>query len=371
MKPSQLLFAMLPFILLTTSHSAEHRFYVGTSTKPEKSEGIYTGTFDTSTGTLGPVKLAVKVENPTFLALHPKGKFLYAVSESKEATVNAYRIGAEGALELINSRPAEGGGACHLSLDATGSCVMIANYGGGSIASFPVQPDGSLGERASFFQFSGTGPNTSRQEKPHAHHITSDPNNNLVYACDLGTDKIWIFQLDATKAVLTENTPSFGQAPSGGGPRHLIFHPKLPIVYVNNELTRTVSSYSWNPANGELKSIQELSTLPADAEAKGSNSEIVIHPNGQWLYVSNRVHDSIATYAVNSSDGTLTFLEAFKIEASIPRHITLDPSAQWMISGGQKNDLITVNPVDATTGKLKPTSQTLPVFGPACILFVP
>lgn len=371
MKLSPLFPLILPIMLLATSYSAEHRFYVGTSTKPEKSEGIYTGTFNSSTGILSPVTLAVKVDNPTFLAAHPKGKFLYAVSESKEASVNAYRISADGSLELINSQPSGGGGACHLSLDATGSCLMVANYGGGSIASFPVLVDGSIGERASFFQLKGNGPNNPRQEKPHAHHIVSDPNNKLVYVCDLGTDKIWIFQLDAKKALLTENNPHFGQAPTGGGPRHLVFHPKLPIIYANNELTRTVTTYSWNSTTGEIKSLQDLSTLPADAEAKGSNSEIVIHPNGQWLYVSNRVHDSIATYTVNSSDGTLTFLEAFNIEAAIPRHITLDPTAQWMISGGQQNDLLTVNPVDGTTGKLKATSQTLPVFGPACIIFVP
>lgn len=354
----------------TISQSAEHRFYVGTSTQPEKSEGIYTGTFDSGTGSLSPVKLAAKLSSPTFLAVHPKGKFLYAVSESKDSTVNAYRIGGDGSLELINAQPSGGSGPCHVSLDASGSCLMVANYSGGSIASFPVLPDGSLGAQASFFQFTGTGPNTSRQEKPHAHFIVTDPNNKLAYACDLGTDKIWIFQLDPAKAVLTANNPAFGQAPAGGGPRHLVFHPKLPVLYVNNELTRTVSTYSWNSTSGEIKSLQELSTLPADAEAKGSTSEIVIHPNGQWLYVSNRIHDSIATYSIGA-EGTLTFLEAFKLEAAIPRHVTLDPSGQWMISGGQKNDLITVNPIDPATGKLKPTSQTIPTYAPACVTFVP
>lgn len=365
------LLPVLLAMLVHHTHAAEVPFYLGTYTKPGKSEGIYVGRLDTATGRLGPVALAATAASPSFVALSPDRRFLYAAMESGGGSVGAFSVGADGKLTKLNEQPSGGGGACHVWVDATGRTVFVANYGGGSIAAFRTKDDGSLGERTAFVQFEGSGPNPRRQEKPHGHAIYTDPANKLVYACDLGTDKVWIFQFDPEKSTLTPATPAFGLVPPGGGPRHLAIHPSGKFAYVNNEMTLTTTAFARNETTGALTELHTLSTLPPGADAKGaSTAEIFCHPTGKWLYVSNRGHDTIATYSI-AADGRLTFLEAAPAQVKVPRGFGIDPTGQWMITAGQNDDKIAVLKIDPATGKLSATDQTASVASPVCVLFAP
>lgn len=358
-------------MLSASAFAADATFYLGTYTKPGKSQGIYVGTLDTTTGKLGPLELAGEVKSPSFVALSPDGRFLYAAMESGGGSVGAFAVGAEGKLTALNEQPSGGGGACHVWVDATGKNVFVANYGGGNIAAFQTKADGALGERTAFVQFTGSGPNLKRQEKPHGHAIYTDATNKFVYACDLGTDKVWIFKFDASKGTLTPAEPVFGQVPPGGGPRHLALHPNGRFAYANNELTMSVTAFARNETTGALTALHTLPTLPEGASAQGaSTAEIFCHPSGKWLYVSNRGHDSIATYAIGA-DGKLSWIEAAPAQVKVPRGFGIDPSGQWLIAAGQNDDKIAVLKIDAATGKLSPTDQTAEVGSPVCVLFAP
>lgn len=358
-------------MLIHSASADEATFYLGTYTKPGKSEGIYVGKLDTATGKLGPIALAGTAKNPSFLALAPDGRSLYAAMESGGGAVGAFAVGADGKLTALNEQPSGGGGACHVWVDATGKTVLVANYGGGSTATFRVKPDGALGDLVTLSQFQGSGPNPKRQEKPHAHSIYTDPSNQFAYTCDLGTDKVWFHRLDPDKSLLTPMEPQFFMVPPGSGPRHLAIHPNGKSAYVNNEMTMTVTAFARNESTGTLTELHTLSTLPEGAETKGaSTAEIFCHPSGKWLYVSNRGHDSIATYAI-AADGRLTFIEAAPAQVKVPRGFGIDPTGQWMITAGQNDDKIAVLKIDTASGKLTPTDQMASVGSPVCVIFAP
>lgn len=358
-------------MIFQTACAEEVTFYLGTYTKPGKSEGIYVGRLDTATGKLGPVSLAAKAKSPSFVALSPDQRFLYAAMEAGGGAVGSFAVGEEGRLTPLNEQSSGGGGACHVWVDATGKTVMVANYGGGSIAAFPVKPDGSLGERTAFVRFEGSGPNPKRQEKPHGHSIYTDAANKFAYSCDLGTDKVWIFKLDPAKSTLTAAEPAFAMGSPGGGPRHLAIHPGGKFAFVNNELTMTVTAFARDEETGAMKALQTLPTLPEGTPTQGvSTAEIFCHPTGKWLYVSNRGHDTIATYAIGD-DGKLTWIEAAPAQVKVPRGFGIDPTGQWLITAGQNDDKIAVLKIDQTTGKLSPTDQTASVGSPVCVLFAP
>lgn len=362
----------LPVILFTMLHTAvfaaDATFFLGTYTRPGKSLGIYVGKLDTATGKLSPIALAAEAKSPSFVALSPDGRFLYATMESG---VGAFALGADGKLTMLNEEPSGGSGACHVWVDATGRNVMVANYGGGSVAIFQTKNDGSLGERTAFEQFTGSGPNPQRQTKPYGHAIYTDAANKFVYCCDLGSDKVWIFHFDAGQGTLTPAEPAFAQVPPGGGPRHLAFHPNGKFAYANNELNMTVTAFGRDAATGALKEIHTLSTLPEGTPIERvSTAEIFCHPTGKWLYVSNRGHDTIAIYAIGE-DGKLTWLEAAPANVRVPRGFAIDPTGQWLIAAGQNDNRIAVLKIDVATGKLSPTDQTGEVGAPVCVLFAP
>jgi 6-phosphogluconolactonase len=365
--------APLAFSVLMTASSfaADATFYLGTYTKSGKSQGIYLGKLDTETGKLGPLQLAGEAKSPSFVALSPDGKSLYASIEDGGGSIGAFSVGPDGLLKPLNSQPSGGGGACHVWVDATGKTAFVANYGGGSIAGFRTFPDGSLGERTAFVQYEGTGPDTSRQEKPHGHSIYTDPENRFVYSCDLGTDNVWIFKFDAEKGTLTPATPPSGKVPPGSGPRHLALHPNGRFAYVNGEMGMDATAFFRDAETGALTSFQTLSTLPEGANRLGaSTAEIFVHPSGKWLYVSNRGHDTIAVYSI-AADGKLTWLEAAPSVVKVPRGFGIDPTGRWLIAGGQDDDRIAVLKIDQETGKLTATDQTAEVGSPVCVLFVP
>lgn len=361
----------LTIAMAASSFAADGTFYLGTYTKSGKSKGIYVGKLDTETGKLGPVELAGEAKSPSFVALSPNQKFLYASIEDGGGSVGAFAVGADGKLKALNTLPSGGGGACHAWVDATGKNVFTANYGGGSIAVFQTKADGSLAERTAFVQFEGSGPDSRRQEKPHGHSIYTDAANKFVYSCDLGTDNVWIFKLDAEKGSLTPATPPSGKVPPGAGPRHLALHPNGKFAYVNNEMGLSVTAFSVDTASGALTPLHTLPTVPEGTDPKGvSTAEIFTHPTGKWLYVSNRAHDTIAVYAIGA-DGRLTWIENAPAQVKVPRGFGIDPTGKWLITAGQNDDRIAVLKIDPATGRLTATDQSAEVGSPVCVLFAP
>lgn len=365
--------SVLPIILSVAlpcaALSADAIFYIGTYTKPGKSEGVYVSKLDTDTGKLGSVELAGKAPSPSYVALSPDGKFLYAAVESGKGSVASFAVGAGGKLTALNEQPAGGDGTCHIWVDATGKTVLAANYGGGSIVGYRTNADGSLGERSAFVQFEGTGPDKARQEKPHGHGIYTDASNQFVYACDLGTDNVWTFLFDAAKGTLKPAEPASAKVPAGAGPRHLAIHPNGRFAYANNEMGLSVTAFNRDTKTAALTPVQTLSTLPEGTPTKGvSTAEIFCHPSGKWLYASNRGHDSIAVYAI-AADGKLTWIETAPAGVKVPRGFGIDPTGKWLVAAGQEDDKIAVLKIDPATGKLTPNGSTAEVGAPVCILF--
>jgi 6-phosphogluconolactonase len=350
--------------------------YFGTYTGA-KSKGIYVSRFDPATGRLSAPELVAETRNPSFLAVHPGGRFLYAVGEVDGAsgkpggTVNAFSLDRQtGKLTLLNQQASGGSGPCHLSVDASGKCLLVANYNSGSIAALPIHADGRLGEATTTIQHAGSSVNPERQAGPHAHFICPSPDNRFALNCDLGLDLVLVYRLDADAARLAPGNPPFATVPPGAGPRHLTFAPDGKFVYVINEMGSTISAFSYNPTNAALTEVQTLSTLPKDFSTNNICAEIVIHPSGKFLYGSNRGHDSIAVFAVDRKSGRLTLMEHLSSQGRTPRHIAIDPTGRWLLAENQDSDSVIVFALDPDTGKLKPIGQSLTIGSPVCAVFV-
>ena len=361
-----------------TIFASEQFVYFGTYTGA-KSKGIYVSRFDSATGKLSEPELAAETKNPSFLAVHPSEKFLYAVGEVNDTqgkrggAVNAYAIEAKtGKLTPLNQQSSGGTGPCHVSVDATGKCIMVANYGGGSIAALPIRADGSLGEAATIIQHTGSSVNPARQTKAYAHFIVPSPDNRFALTCDLGLDKVLVYQLDPATAKLTTNNPPSAVVAPGSGPRHLVFSPDGKFVYVINEMKLTITAFTYDAATAAMAEVQTISTLPAGHvfSDKDSCAEIVVHPSGKFVYGSNRGHDSIAVFSVDTKTGKLMLVQHESTQGKTPRHFAVDPSGKWLFAENQNADSVVVFAIDAATGKLKPTGQTLTVGSPVCAVFV-
>ncbi|RYD99085.1 MAG: lactonase family protein [Sphingobacteriales bacterium] len=345
-------------------------FYVGTYTKKEGSKGIYHYKLNVDSGTVVGGELAAEVANPTFLALHPNGKVLFAAIESTGGAVGAFAIKPDGSLQLLNQQPSRGGGACHVWVDSEGKNVLVANYGGGSIAALPIGPDGSLREAAGFVQHTGSSVNPQRQKEPHAHSIYTDANSRFAYVCDLGLDKVLVYKFNPDTGTLTPNDPSHANVAPGSGPRHLAFDPSGKYAYVINELSNTVTVFLRDADAGKLTEIQTLPTLPADFTGNTSTAEIFVHPNGKFVYGSNRGHDSIVVYAIDQNTGKLTLVEYVSTQGKVPRNFALDPSGRFLLAANQQTNDVFVFRVDASTGKLTPTGHSFKCGAPVSIQFV-
>lgn len=360
------------------SGPTQFRAYVGTYTG-KKSQGIYTFTFNSATGEVGKPELAVETTNPSFLAIHPSGKSLYAVGEvaavdgKKGGGVSAFAIQPDGKLKLLSQASTVGSGPCHISVDKSGKVALAANYGGGSVVALPLKADGSVGSHTGFVQHEGKG-NTKRQSQPNAHSVNVSPDNRFAFVADLGLDKVLIYKLDAAKGTLTPNEPAFGAVPPGSGPRHFTFHPSGKFAYVINEITLSMTAFSYDAAKGALTEIHTVSTLPA-ADGPGpkpgwSTAEVVAHPSGKFLYGSNRGHDTIAVFSV-AADGKITLVQNAAAEVKTPRNFNLDPTGKWLFTEGQGSDTIALFKVDQATGKLTATDTRLEVGSPVCMKFLP
>ena len=351
--------------------------YIGTYTGA-KSKGIYVSRFDPATGRLTPPELAAETASPSFLALRPDRRFLYAVGEStnlggkRGGAVSAFGLDPKtGKLTLLNHQPSGGLGPCHLAVDQTGKCLLVANYGSGSIAVLPIRSDGCLGDPGTIIQHHGSSVNLQRQAGPHAHFIIPDPANLFALTCDLGLDQVLVYRLDPAKASLAANDPPFATVKPGAGPRHLAFDPSGRFVFVINEMGSTLTAFAYDAKRGALKEVQTLSTLPAGFTEKSTCAEVQVHPSGKFVYGSNRGHDSIAVFSFDSASGELAPVEHQPTQGKNPRHFALDPTGRWLLAENQDSDSIVVFRVDAQTGRLTPAGQTVSVGKPVCVVFVP
>jgi 6-phosphogluconolactonase len=356
----------------------KYLFYVGTYTEEgSKSKGIYAYRYDADSGEITALGLAAETTNPSFVAPHPNGRFLYAVNEvgnykgPNSGGVSAFAIDhATGKLTFLNEVPSRGADPCYITVDKTGKYVLVANYTGGSVAVFPISADGKLGEASAFVQHAGKGSDPKRQEGPHAHSIDLSPDNHFAMVDDLGLDELLVYKFDSTKGSLTQNDPPFAKLDPGTGPRHFALRPDGKFAYVVAEMGHTVTVFSNDAASGKLQPIQTITTLPKDFTGRNDDAEIQAHPSGKFLYASNRGDDSIAVYAIDKSKGTLTQVGIIHTGGKEPRSFEIDPTGKLLFAANQKSDNIVVFRIDEKTGLLTPTGKVLEVGTPVCVKFV-
>jgi len=372
-----LLSFFLTLVFLRPALAAEYLTYIGTYTRG-KSQGIYAFRFDTGSGKLTPLGLAAETVNPSFLTIHPNRRFLYSVSETnmtgdqRSGSVSAFSIDrATGKLTLLNTVLSGGTAPCHLNVDRTGKNLLVANYGSGSAAVFPLNADGSLKEHSSVIQHKGSGVDPKRQQGPHAHSVNLSADNRFAVVADLGLDQVFVYKFDPNKGTLAPNDPPFAKVNPGGGPRHFAFHPGGKFAYVINEMQSTVTAFSYDAVRGAFTQLQTITTLPKDFSGNNSTAEVQVHPSGKFVYGSNRGHNSIAVFQVDAKKGTLTPVEQTSTQGEVPRNFGIDPTGAYLIAANQNSDSLVVFRIDGKTGRLTPTGQTVEVGVPVCVRFMP
>lgn len=339
----------------------KYRVYFGTYTG-KASKGIYQCELNLKDGSLSTATLAGETSSPSFLALHPNRKFLYAVNEDK-ATVSAFAIDdMTGTLTFLNSQPSQGGAPCHLFVDKAGKHVLAANYSGGSCICIPIEADGRLGKATSFQQHEG--------KKKNGHSIHLDAANKFALCCDLGLDKVIVYAFDAGKGTLTAHGAF--DTPKGAGPRHFAWHPDGQTAYVNGESDLTIIACAYDANKGVLTQKQVLSTLPGDVVRKGgSTAETVVHPSGRFVYVSNRdPYNSIAIFAIDPNTRELTAVGHQGAGVKTPRNFAIEPTGQFMLVANQSGGNVIVFRINSATGELTPTGASVQVASPVCVRFM-
>jgi len=368
----------------TQAKAGKYLFYVGTYTEDEgkatKSKGIYAYRYDAKTSDIASLGVAAEATNPSFIAVHPGGRFLYAVNEisnykgANSGGVSAFSIDhdkrgrATGKLTLLNEVPSRGAGPCYIAIDRTGRYVLVANYDGGSVAVFPIQPDGSLGEASAFVQHTGHVADPERQERPHAHSIDLSADNRLAFVDDLGLDELLVYRFDPAKGTLTPGDPPFAKLDPGSGPRHFAMRADDKFAYVVSEMKGTVTVFAND--GGQLQSLQTISTLPKDFSGHVEDAEIEVLPSQRFLYASNRGHDSIAVFAIDRDKGTLTLVDITPTLGKTPRHFEIDPTGNYLFAENSESNNIVVFRIDQKTGRLTPTGKVLDVPSPVCLKFL-
>lgn len=351
--------------------------YVGTYTEGARSEGIHLVRMDRRTGQLRKTSSMDAGPNPSFLAVHPNRRVLYAVNELENykekptGSVSAFAIARDtGALTRLNEQLSEGGAPCYVSVDSSGKVALVANYVGGSIASFPIESNGSLAVAAKVVQHTGNGPNAERQKTPHAHCIRSDPSNRFVLVADLGVDRVFVHRLDVERKTLSHVEGGDAVMRPGAGPRHIEFHPKLPLVFVANELDSTVATLRFDARLGKLSPVATHSTLPAGSTGTNYPGDIHAASNGRTLYVSNRGHNSIAVFSVAEKTGALKLDQVISTEGDWPRNFSLHPTERWLLVANQRSGSIVVFARNPDNGRLTLTPQRIWMASPVCVQFL-
>ena len=350
--------------------------YVGTYTEKD-SKGIYGFRFDPYTEHYTALGLEAETHNPSFVAVHPSGRFLYAVDETgdyegkKSGAVKAFAVdAASGKLTLLNAVASGGADPCYLAFDRTGKYLLVANYTGGTVTVFPVLEDGKLGAASAVVQHVGKGPNAERQEGPHAHSMNISPDNRYAVAADLGLDELISYRFDAAKGLIAAADSHFVKVAGGAGPRHFTFHPDGKFAYVVSEMHSTVTAFSYDAEGGNLKELQTVSILPKGFSGRNDAAEVRVHPSGKFLYASNRGHDSIAVFLIDGRKGTLKFVEDVPVLGKEPRNFAIDPSGALMYVADQNSGKVVVFRIDKHSGKLTASGGVLEVDAPVCVRFL-
>ena len=351
------------------------QLFIGSYSKAEE-PGIHLASFNMETAKLSIENSFNGVENPSYLAPDARNQRLYAVSETgtfegeaDSGGVFAYAVeGERQELELLNKHASEGAHPCYIATRPDKPYVVVANYSGGNIALLPRKEDGSLEEAADLQQHKGSGPNKQRQKAPHAHFVNFDPFARYVIAIDLGIDKVVTYKPSATSNKLTKISEL--EMEPGAGPRHLAFHPNGKQAFIVNELHSTVTAANYNPESGRFTNLQTLTTLPSDFSGENSCADIHVHPNGHFLYASNRGHNSIALFRIKGDNGNpLEPLGQTSVEGKTPRNFVIHPSGKFLLAANQNSNNITVFEIDPQTGKLSFTGNSIEVSKPVCLKF--
>ena len=357
---------------------ADRYVYVGTYTtphtphggrEPSRAQGIYVFRMDGASGALTQVQV-VECENPSWLTLDPQRRFLYAVHEVDSGTVSAFAVDPRtGELTFLNEQPTLGADPAHLAIDPTGRWLLAANYTGGNFALLPVDSDGRVGPASDVFAPTGSGPNTARQAGPHAHQASFDLRGPFAFGADLGLDRLWSWRIGADEGKLVANGVPYIQVASGSGARHFDFHPDGRFLYVINELTNSITAFTYDAAAGSAIWIQTVSTLPADFAATSHTAEIAVHQSGKWLYGSNRGHDSIVIFALDPASGTLGDARWVPSQGRVPRGFGIDPSGTLMLVGNSVSDTVVPFSIDPSSGALTPTGAVTETPVPVAFAF--
>jgi len=384
------LFLLLSLVTASAAKDSpkdKYLLFVGTYTEKE-SKGIYAYRFDAASAELTPLGVAAETTNPSFLAIDPSRRFLYAVNEvpkykgGNSGAVSAFAIDRQkndrqkndlptGKLSLLNEVASRGADPCYIAFDRTGKYALVANYTGGSVAVFPVRADGHIGDSSAFVQHLGSSVNRKRQEAPHAHWIETTPDNRFAIAVDLGLDELLVYRFNPENGSLTANDPPYAKVDPGAGPRHLAFHPNGKFVYVVNELQSSITTFSYDPSRGALHALKTVFTLPKGFSGNNHTAEIQVHPGGKFLFASNRGHDSIAVFSIDSHTGALTLVDHFPTQGKTPRNFDIDPTGKFLLVANQDANNIVVFRIDPNSGRLTPTNQTHHVPSPVCLKFMP
>ena len=345
-----------------------------TAFAPGETGAIHAYLLDPQHAKWKPVAKTTDVEHPFFLAISPDEKHLYSIHApgefggQKDEQVAAYRITSDqGELQLINRQSSRGAASCYLDVDTSGKVLFLANYLGGSVASYSLREDGSISEAISFHQHSGSSVNVDRQQGPHAHCIVVSPNNRWAYAADLGLDQILAYSFDAETSRLSPNKQPFVRTIPGAGPRHLTFHPSGQHVYVINEMANSLTVFDHNMETGFLIERQTISTLPKDFDGTSHCADVKITPDGRFIYGTNRGHDSVAAYRVEST-GTLTLLDIVPSGGKGPQNLAITKDGQFLLCANMPGNKVTVFHIDAQTGNLRSIGDPLSIPSPSCIM---
>lgn len=366
-----------PHLLNAADKDQKVRVYIGTY-GDAKQEAIFLLDLDLANGKLSKVGGTSGIQNPSFLAIHPNKQFLYAVCEVAEiggkrtGAVAAFAIQPDGGLKALNRQSSGGQGPCHVIVDKAGKNVLAANYGGGSVCCLPIDEAGDLSKASAFVQHHGKSVDKSRQEAPHAHSVNVDPANRFAFVADLGLDQVLVYRFDAGQGTLKPNHPPAAKVKPGSGPRHFAFHPSGRFAYVINEMALTITAFRYNEADGTLSEVQTISTLPEGTqhEKSFSTAEVQVHPSGKFVYGSNRGHDTIACFSVDSETGRLTSIGHASTGGKTPRNFGIEPSGRYLLAANQDSGNILVLAIDQSTGKLTSTGNEIQIPKPVCVKFM-
>jgi len=343
--------------------------YIGTYTEHGRTDGVFLARMDARSGALTKEAAVNAGANPSFLAIHPNGRTLYAVNETAAGTVTALSIAQSGALTPLNQQPSGGDAPCYVSIDRRGRAALIANYDSGTVSLVALRADGALADQSDVDNHAGSGPNAERQQGPHAHCVMPDPSNTFALSADLGTDRVFVYRMDVENAKLHPMHDADAVLTPGAGPRHLAFHPTLPLVFVADELNSTVTTLRFDRRSGALHAVGAVSTLPKGWNGENFPADIHVDSSGRTLYVSNRGHNSIAMFSVAPETGALAQAQVIPTDGDWPRNFTLDPTERWLLVANQRSGNVVLFARDQRNGRLTSTSQRLDVPSPVCLRF--